>query len=124
MSRIRSIHPGLFTDEAFMEASIPARMLIMGLWCEAWDDGVFEIKPLTIKARGSDIHYWGGRPKALAQMGAAANQASALLTVSAALGRDMVALGMAAAFLLAASMSSFKTEIFQFGFAFAQLDVL
>ena len=51
MSRIRSIHPGLFTDEAFMEASIPARMLIMGLWCEAWDDGVFEIKPLTIKAR-------------------------------------------------------------------------
>ena len=32
----------------------------------------------------------------MAQMGAAANQASALLTVSAALGRDMVALGMAA----------------------------
>lgn len=50
--------------------------------------------PLTIKARGSDIHYWGGRPKALAQMAAAADQASALLTVSAALGRDMVALGM------------------------------
>lgn len=50
--------------------------------------------PLTIKARGSDIHYWGGRPAALAQMLAAADQASALLTVSAALGRDMAALGM------------------------------
>lgn len=53
--------------------------------------------PLTIKARGSDIHYWGGRPKALAQMLAAAEQASALLTVSAALGRDMMALGIDAA---------------------------
>lgn len=50
--------------------------------------------PLTIKARGSDIHYWGARPKALAQMLAAADQAGALLTVSAALGRDMAALGM------------------------------
>ena len=50
--------------------------------------------PLTIKARGSDIHYWSGRPKALSQMLAAADQASALLTVSAALGRDMAALGM------------------------------
>lgn len=50
--------------------------------------------PLTIKARGSDIHYWGGRPAALRQMLGAADQAAALLTVSAALGRDMVALGM------------------------------
>lgn len=50
--------------------------------------------PLTIKARGSDIHYWGGRPAALRQMLSAADQAAALLTVSAALGRDMAALGM------------------------------
>ena len=28
--------------------------------------------PLTIKARGSDIHYWSTRPRALAQMRAAA----------------------------------------------------
>jgi hypothetical protein len=27
--------------------------------------------PLTIKARGSDIHYWATRPKALAQIRAA-----------------------------------------------------
>lgn len=51
MSRIRSIHPGLFTDEAFMTASVHARMLVIGLWTEAWDDGVFEWKPMTLKAR-------------------------------------------------------------------------
>lgn len=51
MSRIRSIHPGLFTDEAFMTASPYARLLIIGIWTEAWDDGVFEWKPLTLKAR-------------------------------------------------------------------------
>ena len=52
--------------------------------------------PLTIKARGSDIHYWGGRPKALAQMRGAAGQAARILSVSAALGRDMAALGFPA----------------------------
>ena len=52
--------------------------------------------PLTIKARGSDIHYWGQRRAAINQMHAASQRASALLSVSAALGRDMVALGMPA----------------------------
>lgn len=51
MSRIRSIHPGIWTDEAFMGLSAHARLLLMGLWTEAWDDGIFEWKPLTIKAR-------------------------------------------------------------------------
>lgn len=51
MARIRSIHPGLFTDEAFMSASPMARLLMIGLWTEAWDDGVFEWKPIVIKAR-------------------------------------------------------------------------
>jgi hypothetical protein len=51
MARIRSIHPGIFTDEAFMSASAHARLLIMGIWTEAWDDGVFEWKPLTLKAK-------------------------------------------------------------------------
>lgn len=50
--------------------------------------------PLTIKARGSDIHYWGHRPRALAQMLAAARQATGMLAVSAALRADMAALGM------------------------------
>lgn len=51
MARIRSVHPGLFTDEAFMAASPYARLLAIGLWTECWDDGVFEWKPLTLKAR-------------------------------------------------------------------------
>lgn len=51
MARIRSIHPGLFTDESFMSASMSARLLIMGVWCEAWDDGIFEWKPVTLKAK-------------------------------------------------------------------------
>jgi hypothetical protein len=51
MSRIRSVHPGLFTDESFASVSMAARMLIIGIWTEAWDDGVFEWKPLTLKMR-------------------------------------------------------------------------
>ncbi|MCB2060129.1 MAG: glycosyltransferase [Novosphingobium sp.] len=50
--------------------------------------------PLVIKARGSDIHHWGKRPRALAQMRAAADRATALLAVSHALRKDMIALGM------------------------------
>lgn len=51
MARIRSVHPGLFTDEAFMLATPFARLLDIALWCECWDDGVFEWKPLTLKVR-------------------------------------------------------------------------
>lgn len=50
--------------------------------------------PLSIKARGADIHYWGARPKALAQMLPAARQAAGLLAVAKALAGDMTALGM------------------------------
>jgi glycosyltransferase involved in cell wall biosynthesis len=50
--------------------------------------------PLSIKARGSDIHLWGERPAALRQMRAAADRAGGLLSVSEALKRDMAALGM------------------------------
>jgi len=52
--------------------------------------------PLSIKARGSDIHYWGTQDYALRQMLRAAEQASELLAVSEALKADMVGLGMAA----------------------------
>lgn len=50
--------------------------------------------PLSIKARGSDIHLWGNRPKARKQMVAAAEQSACLLAVSGALRGDMIALGM------------------------------
>lgn len=50
--------------------------------------------PLTIKARGSDIHYWGHQRFAGDQVRAAAKQARGLLAVSEALKADMAALGM------------------------------
>lgn len=51
MSRIRSIHPGLWSDESFMSLSPLARLLYIGLWNEAFDDGVFAWKPQTLKAK-------------------------------------------------------------------------
>jgi len=51
MGRIRSIHPGLFTDEAFVSLSPSARLLLIGIWGEADDAGVFEWKPVTLKMR-------------------------------------------------------------------------
>jgi hypothetical protein len=54
MPRIRSVHPGLFTDEAFMTLTVErplACTLLIGLWVQADDSGTFEWKPLTIKAR-------------------------------------------------------------------------
>lgn len=51
MPRIRSVHPGLFTDEAFAAVSMASRVLFIGLWCEADDLGVFEWKALTLKMR-------------------------------------------------------------------------
>lgn len=51
MARIRSIHPGLWTDEAFVTCSPLARLLFIGLWNEADDQGVFEWKPTMLKMR-------------------------------------------------------------------------
>lgn len=51
MSRIRSIHPGLWTDEEFVSLSAFARLLFMGLWNECDDKGLFEWKPVTLKMR-------------------------------------------------------------------------
>jgi hypothetical protein len=51
MARIRSVHPGLFTDEAFAGLSCDAQMLLIGIWTEADDQGVFEWKPVTLRMR-------------------------------------------------------------------------
>lgn len=51
MARIRSIHPGIFTDEAFVSVSVHARLLFIGVWCEADDQGIFEWRPLTLRMR-------------------------------------------------------------------------
>lgn len=50
MPRIRSVHPGLFTDDAFMQLSMAARVLFIGLLCESDDQGIFKVRPPTLKA--------------------------------------------------------------------------
>jgi teichuronic acid biosynthesis glycosyltransferase TuaC len=50
--------------------------------------------PVSIKARGSDIHVWGAQPAVSEQILNAAHKAQGLLAVSQALKRDMVAMGM------------------------------
>jgi glycosyltransferase involved in cell wall biosynthesis len=67
-----------------------------------WPDGVAAMQlaerfgtPFCVKARGSDIHHWGGVPLVREQILAAAQAAGGLLAVSEALKRDMAALGMA-----------------------------
>lgn len=51
MARIRSIHPSFFTDEACVSCSPLARLLYIGLWTDADDQGLFEWKALQIKMR-------------------------------------------------------------------------
>lgn len=51
MARIRSIHPGIWTDEGFAMLSMAARVLLFGIWTEADDHGVFEYKPVSLKMR-------------------------------------------------------------------------
>ena len=51
-------------------------------------------QPLSIKARGADISYWGHKPYARRQMLRAAEQANGLLAVSQALKAGMAAIGL------------------------------
>jgi hypothetical protein len=51
VARIRSIHPGLWTDEAFVCVSPLARLLFIGIWNECDDQGSFEWSPLKLKMR-------------------------------------------------------------------------
>jgi len=52
--------------------------------------------PLSVKARGADIHLWGGKSYALRAMLAAADRAAGLLAVSEALASDMAERGFPA----------------------------
>jgi hypothetical protein len=51
MPRIRSIHPGFWTDEAVVSVSRDARLLFIGLWNQCDDKGAFEWKPGSLKMR-------------------------------------------------------------------------
>lgn len=50
--------------------------------------------PVSIKARGADIHHWGTAPATAEQVIAAGRAAHGLLAVSAAMADDMAALGI------------------------------
>jgi teichuronic acid biosynthesis glycosyltransferase TuaC len=50
--------------------------------------------PVSIKARGADIHFWGSNPGSKVQVIDAGTRAAGMLAVSAAIKADMVALGM------------------------------
>jgi hypothetical protein len=51
MARIRSVHPGLWTDEAFVEMTVNARLFLIGIWNEADDCGLLEWRPTRLKMR-------------------------------------------------------------------------
>jgi teichuronic acid biosynthesis glycosyltransferase TuaC len=103
------VWPGLGGAGAARSLAAAALPLARALRCDVidseffWPDGVAAMHlaaalglPFSIKARGSDVHHWGGRPAIAAQMLEAARRAGGLLAVSAALKRDMAAMGMAA----------------------------
>lgn len=50
--------------------------------------------PVSVKARGADIHYWGMQPATRGQVTRAGRYAHGTLAVSAAIKADMVAMGM------------------------------
>ena len=82
--RLHADHPFSMVDAQFFYPDGPAAARIAG------DLGL----PLSIKARGADIHYWGEKSWAIRQMHAAADQAAGLLSVCDALAEDMAQLGL------------------------------
>lgn len=52
--------------------------------------------PVSIKARGADIHHWGHAPATASQVRAAGRAAAGLLAVSEAMKTDMVVIGLPA----------------------------
>ena len=51
MARIRSVHPTLMSDEAYMSMSMAAKAGWPTLWTQCDDHGIFEWKPVMLKAR-------------------------------------------------------------------------
>ncbi len=52
--------------------------------------------PVSIKARGADIHHWGTAPATASRVRSAGRDAAGMLAVSAAMKADMVAMGLPA----------------------------
>lgn len=51
MAKIRGVKPEFWTDENVVELTIPARLLFIGLWNYACDNGHIDDKPKQIKMR-------------------------------------------------------------------------
>ncbi|MFW0776332.1 MAG: hypothetical protein ACN2B6_01250 [Rickettsiales bacterium] len=51
MARIRTVKPEFFTSESVCSVSPLARLLFIGLWCEADREGRLKWKPKTLKIR-------------------------------------------------------------------------
>src|ERR1700760_727970 len=49
VARIRSVHPDLFLDEAFVSLKIATRVFLIGLWTECDDHGAFEWQPSRLR---------------------------------------------------------------------------
>lgn len=101
------IWPGLSGAGAARSLAAAVLPIARALRCDVidseffWPDGVAAMHlaealglPFSVKARGSDVHFWGGRPDVAAQMLEAARKAGGLLAVSAGLKADMAAMGM------------------------------
>jgi glycosyltransferase involved in cell wall biosynthesis len=101
------IWPGLGGAGAARSLAAAVLPLAGALECDVidseffWPDGVAAMHlaealgvPFSIKARGSDVHFWGRRPAVAGQMLEAARRAGGLLAVSAGLKADMAAMGM------------------------------
>ena len=101
--------PGLGGAGAARALASAVLPLARGLRCDVidseffWPDGVAAMHlaealaiPFSVKARGSDVHFWGRRPAVARQMLESAARAGGLLAVSGALKADMAAMGMPA----------------------------
>lgn len=51
MARIRTVKPEFFTSDDICALSMPARLLYIGVWCEADREGRMEWKPRSLKRR-------------------------------------------------------------------------
>jgi glycosyltransferase involved in cell wall biosynthesis len=84
LDRLRDEQPFDVIDASFFFPDGPAAVVLGRRY------GV----PVSIKARGADIHHWGHAPAARRQVARAAAQADGLLAVSDAMAEDVAALGV------------------------------
>ncbi len=101
------VWPGLSGAGAARALAAAVLPLARGLRCDVidaeffWPDGVAAMHlaealglPFSIKARGSDVHFWSRRPGVAGQILEAGRRAGGLLAVSGALKADMERIGL------------------------------